>query len=905
MIPLSQPTDAPTPFLRTLTSLLARDHSTYMNPLLSTTLLSVADHLTDADTSKLPAVMFEQHDLSPTSPEWLSNWENLLSNSDLLSQNRPLTRTGIVNALQAVYESVQDMPAYRIPLAALIFKFCQRQVDEDRDNSEGDVVWRLLGEEVISRTLEGFNREDVDSSEVKAAIEEDMALLSTVALSGDYEDEDDTASVHTAGTHSPSVPTSFSTATQNSPTLSKMQSDSPQGTRDRDSNMPSVMALLTSLTTGASSRSQSQQPQDTDEQSADPPTTPPIDEPTTPRSVGAVIALVTIFSQLAFTPSSQKTEALDLAAHVYDLLLNLMTDAKSPRARLTTLQFMMRIRADRDHRIYFVDGGYDPDGHTRSLASSIDRAPVSKNSARAFSDDPSGGDSDFVRRARNRLPQERDGRKASRGRGGRVSDSASSRSRSRVPAQNLSRAISGPTLKARQRLWRIPEQLPFHFSDVETPSQGLLSYDSVRDEHEHVLQLSNYLSVLVTIIERESNWEILSYVLCHLPVQLSNKHLFCGPRCRSEVTKLLKVLCAGLIEEKKLASQVDRWPTGLKARDAHSLAYHTVSVLISYRRCFDVRQQSLLVEVLQDGLDGQAASIKCCLHGLSLASLELQSSMKKCLTRILEKLSQIMSNPDMAVHILSFLAIVGSLRELHSNFTSDDYKMVFGVALQYLQHHNRPGSSPTTSWALSQHLRIMSYYIIYIWFLAVKLPDRPQHIPFITRQLLLANEGKDAVDEPTEVCFDWLARYTYASADPRPTDSLLSDIVMNPTTSGSSELAVTEKSWLVGNSIITIRVLARLGWVEVLTRRPSGYTKFLCRVENVPMVGLGEVDPDLLSVPASLIMDHRRTTVGNPLSSDTLNDGPGASSETVTQDHLPPVSRLYHFFYVVLTLMYV
>lgn len=860
-----------------------------MNPLLSTTLLSVADHLSDADASKLPAVMFEQHDLSPTSPEWLINWENLLSNPDLLSQNRPLTRAGIVNALQAVYESVQDMPAYRIPLATLIFKFCQRQVDEDKDNSEGDVVWRLLGEEVISRTVEGISRDDIDSSEVKAMIEEHMALLSAVALGGDYDDDDDTASVHTAGTHSPSIHTSFSTAAQNSPTMSRMQSDYPQGTRDRDSNMPSVMALLSSLTTSASSRSQSQQPQDTEEQSADLPTTPPIEGSTTPRSVGAVIALVTIFSQLAFTPSAHKTEALDLAARVYDLLLNLMTDAKSPRARLTTLQFMMRIRADRDHRIYFVDAGYDPDGRIRSLAASINRAPVSKDSGRGFSDEPTG-DSDFVRRARARLPQERDGRKASRGRGGRVSGSASSRSRSRVPTQNISRAISGATLKPRERLWRIPEQLPFHISDAETPSQGLLSYDSVREEHDHVLQLSNYLSALVTIIEKESNWEILSYVLCHLPVQLANKHLFCGPRCRSEVTKLLKVLCAGLIEEKRLAAQVDRWPTGLKARDAHGLAYHTVSVLISYRRCFDVRQQSLLVEVLQDGLDGQATSIKCCLHGLSLASLELQSSMKKCLTRVLEKLSQIMSNPEMAVHILSFLTIVGSLRELHSNFTSDDYKMVFGVALQYLQHYNRPGSSPTTSWALSQHLRILAYYIIYIWFLAVKLSDRPQHIPFITRQLLLANEGKEAVDEPTEVCFDWLARYTYASADPRPTDSLLSEIVMNPTTSGPSELAVTEKSWLVGNSVITIRALARLGWVEILTRRPSGYTKFLCRVENVPMVGLGDVDPDLVSTPASLIMDHRPTTVETPSSADIADGEPDASSETVGKGHLSPVS---------------
>ena len=82
--------------------------------------------------------------------------------------------------------------------------------------------------------------------------------------------------------------------------------------------------------------------------------------------------------------------------------------------------------------------------------------------------------------------------------------------------------------------------------------------------------------------------------------------------------------------------------------------------------------------------------------------------------------------------------------------------------------HNRPEQSPDTSWALSQHLRVMSYYIVYLWFLAVKLPDCPKHVKNTASQLLLANGGQDEIDEPAEVCFNWLARYTYTSADPRP-----------------------------------------------------------------------------------------------------------------------------------------
>jgi hypothetical protein len=846
-----------------------------LNPLLSTTLLYVADHLTDADTAKLPAVMFEQHDLSPTSPEWLSNWENVMGTSDLLSQARPLTRTAVMNALEAVYDSVKDMPGYRMPLADLVFQFCQRQVAEEKEDSEGEIMWRILGEEVVLRTVDG---QDTESSGESSVVEQYTTLLTTVAAGTNEDDDDDAASVYTLETHSPSPLTS--TGPSNSPTLSRMQSDYPN--KDRDSNLPSVMALLSSLTTGPSSRSQSQQPHEPEDQLPEVPNTPPTDATTLPRAVGAVIALVGVFSQLAFTPYALTKENLDLAVRIYDTFVNLMVEGKSSRARLTILQFMMRTRADRDHRMYYVDAAYDPDGCFSALASLIDRAAGAKEVPR---EEPTS-DSDFLRKARARFPQERDGRRVSRGRGTKVSHSESSRSRSRATQLPL-RGVSVPAAKPRDPTWQVPESLPFMILNADTPSDGLLSYDPVRGEHEHVLQLSNYLTALVKILDKEKNWEILSYILCQLPVQLANKHLFCGPKCREVLAKLLTTLCTGLINS-ELASEVDRWPQGLKARDAHSLAYHTVSVLISYRRYFDVRQKYLLVEVLQAGLNGQPSAIKCCLHGLSLAAFELQSSMKKCLTRILEKLSQIMSNPEMAVHILSFLVFVGSLRELHSNFTDSDFKMVFGVALQYLQHYNRPGSSPTTSWALSQHLRLVSYYTVYTWFLAVKLPDRPQHIPYITRQLLLANEGKEEVDEQTEVCFDWLARYTYASADPRPANSLLSDIVMNPTTPGPSEVAVTEKTWIVGNAFVSIRTLARLGWIEILSRRPSGYTKFLCRVENVPMVGTGDVDPDMMSVPAGLIMDRGPAEVEAPTNRDTSSDE--LTAQETTEEHLLEVS---------------
>ena len=807
---------------------MARDYSGFLNPRLTSILIYVAEHLTDADTSHLPSLMLERHDLSPTSPEWLKNWDSILGNNTLIHQHRPLTRRAIMDALRVVYDTVKDMSTYRRPLGDLVFNFCRSTDARGDQGGDADVMWKILGEEVVLRIVE---QDNVDGATEPSSY---LDLLFAVALSKNSDNEEvqssDTASIHTIDSQS------------------KMQSDTNLSSREKekDPTLPSMRSLLSSFSTGGtSSRSQSIQPLQPDDIKRNMVESPP--PSSSLHEASAVSALVEIFGQLTFTPFALDPKNLKFALQIYEMLMNIISKSRSTRAKVMALQFLMRLRADRDHRLYFVSAGYDRNGLIYSLGSLINKVGEAElvTGMSRVPDDTVLDNSD-IGRARPRFPQERDGREFSRGRGsGGPSGSAPSRSRSRTAAPTIS------IPKHHESLWQLPESLTFYVP-ADSPSEVLVSYDSEGCFPILVLPISRYLKTIIGLLQRETSWEVLSYVICHLPVQLSNKHLFCGLKCRSEISKLLSVLCSG-IHGGDFATSIEQWPSGLKVRDAHGLAYHTLSVLLSYQRCFELPQRHLLVEVFQAGLNDQLSTIKCCLHALSLAAFELPSSMTRYLSRILEKLSQIMSNPSMAVHILGFLSIVGSLPALYANFTEADFKMVFGVALQYLQHYNSLNVSETMSWALSQHVRVLSYSVVYIWFLAIKLPDRPHHVRYITRQLLLANEGNAQVDEPTEVCFDWLSRYAYASADPRPAGSVFSDIVLKPTASNSE---AKEKTWILGNSVITVRTLARSGWVEVMSRRPSGFSRFVCRVENVPMVGPGDVVPDLLSIPASLVMER-------------------------------------------------
>lgn len=776
-----------------------------------------------------------------------------------------------METLENVYESVREMQLYRRPLADMIYDFCTRSVGEE--GLEGEEMWRILGHEVVLRTIE-FEGEEEDDS-----IASYLNLIVTAASESEVEPEEDsgdTVSVTTADTHSPSPSTFTSPSTIVPPLLSRTYSDHTQvKDKDKELGLPSVMSILSSLATGTSSRSHSTQPPQVSDGILGEPALPPPERSSLPRVVAAVSSLIAIFTQLAFTSFVLESKSVALAIHIFNILLEIVTNGRSTRARLTTLQFLMHLRAHRDHRLYFT---YDTASHVIMLSALINRTRGSSPEPERETEDHYLGDVvSELRKARPRAPQESDGRQLSRGRSAVVlSRSTASRSRSRATTHAMPPTAMSA---AHTCLWRIPEAFPFSIAEVD-PSECLISYTEGLEDCQ-VLPVSTYLSAITGILERETNWEILSYVLCHLPVQLANKHLFCGPKSREVISKMLSVLCSGVLSG-ELALHIERWPRGLKVRDAHGLVYHTLSVMVSYRRCFDLRQCHVLVEVFQTGLNGQLSTIKCCLHALSLSAFELPSSMTKFLPRILEMLSQIMSNPNMAVHILGFLSIIGSLPPLYANFTESDFKMVFGVALQYLQHYTRLDASPTTSWALSQHVRILSYTVVYVWFLAVKLQDRPHHISYITRQLLLANEGKETVDDPTEVCFDWLARYTYASADPRPAHSVFSDIVMNPHSQRLTEEKISEKTWVRGNSVITIRAVSRIGWIEVLCRRPSGFTRFLCRAENAPMVKPGDVDPDLISAPASLVLEREPLKVKS-----TDQEADPLSPENVCRMFLP------------------
>jgi len=565
-----------------------------------------------------------------------------------------------------------------------------------------------------------------------------------------------------------------------------------------------------------------------------------------------------------------------------------------PKVRLIALSFFMRLRADRDHRIWMLDDE-EVERETRGLAGVVRRLAGSGTTPSAeqvpLTPTPAPVHVHHPAQLHTHVPLPPRGRQTSADR------QRDSRSRSRPPpppTPHLSMQ-SGHGQGREEVLWSVPETAVFKLPGAALPHDGIqthivtssisgtttapaVSQPLAAPLHDPVvLQINDYLSSLVAILTSDNDHNIVSYVLCHLPAQLANKHFFCGPKTRPEIIKLLEVLCdmvtndgfARIVPHQSGSGSGPGLGFGgiggaaagnaggdqLRTWDVNAVAYHTLMVLISYQASFPKRTyHDRLVSTFIKGLVPHSPTARPTLDALTLCAFELQQSMIRHLSDIVARLSQIMSNTPVAVHILDFLGFVATRPVLFASFTEEQHKMVFGVVLQYLTVHERGGAEAGggASWALRQHVLAYTYYVLYALVLALPVRERKLYVPYITRQLLAANEGRAHLDERSEVAFDWLIRYTYSSADPRPADSFLRSLVMPEETDGYAKNP--GQTWVFETSVLTIRTSAKPGWVELDTRRPSGRTVMLARLENVPLAGLGEHEPDLVTEGAQIVM---------------------------------------------------
>ncbi|KAJ9143751.1 Tuberous sclerosis 2-like protein [Pleurostoma richardsiae] len=512
------------------------------------------------------------------------------------------------------------------------------------------------------------------------------------------------------------------------------------------------------------------------------------------------------------------------ASKTFNLLVHISRSCPSNDARLTAMKMLFRLRADWANRIFLT-----PFTESEGLAGVLYRTEASL--ARKLAEEAAQPQ----RQSRSEQPgSSRSSRGVSFGQG-QPQDRA-------IPTRSASGAK--PPARRYQQLWSLPDPdaLPEPPSDIASPV--LFSHIDEAGEAEQVgqqplaLNITAWAEAILHNLSQGCDWEVYSFTVVHFPSQLSNHALFRD--AISQIQELRKVLCEHIrmncFQEPPAAS-------GLRRPEVAICIFHTLTTIMSYHRHFQKSEEDELVRTFMLGIAHQTA--KTCIHALSICCHELPLSTSKSLVTILQKMSSIITVPFVAMHILEFLACLSRLPALYSNFREDEYRIVFGICFKYLDtareksrygrgsHPSEP-STPSVTTAhqldllgnpsvvddLPQYVYSLAYHVIVFWFLALRLPDRANHVGWIARKLFQDVDGGPTSDEQALITLDFMQRVAFADADDSAEDPLFTDKRFGE---------ILKKRWIIGHSLVTIKQATGTGWAQITKRQPSGTSCYTIR----------------------------------------------------------------------------
>ena len=513
----------------------------------------------------------------------------------------------------------------------------------------------------------------------------------------------------------------------------------------------------------------------------------------------------------------------------------LMTIASSQEfttsSRLAAMKLLTRIRCDSDFAVIVIRV---PD--TQDLASALGRTEAS---VIAHGSEPS-----LLYRAS--LTDE--------SQSARIGRSTSVNRPNPTTSRSGTRSASGLDTSARPTplLWMYPGVNGLPEDPPNRASPHVRIYTNGPRE-ESTLKLSVWLESMIGILQQGGDWEIYSYVLVHLPSQLSNPSLFAG--AVPSIKMLRNVVC----EQLQNGSFVEPpSKTGVKRSDVALCLFHTLSMLLGYHDHFARSEEDDIVRTFLAGIGSWDRTAKCSIHALAVCCHELPMSVARSLNLILQKMSQIITQTQLAMDTLEFLGGLARLPDVYVNLAEDELRVIFGICIRYL-HHSREqrqnlASNPgirtshssvrlsgtsadiaTTSDAdrssdahkdLPQYVFALAYHVITIWFLSLRLQDRSKHVGWITKSLAAKDDlGNEIMEEQSQVTLDMMHRTAYSD---------LGETVSNPMFT-STDGDVMKKSWLVGMSIVTVETAMSTGMSQLTKRQASGTTHAMYQQLTAPL----------------------------------------------------------------------
>lgn len=522
-------------------------------------------------------------------------------------------------------------------------------------------------------------------------------------------------------------------------------------------------------------------------------------------------------------------ESASKTRRAYKLLLLAAGPYYNTVVRLSVMKLLTRLRCNFKEAIEII---LVPD--TQGLAGTLCRTEATASSLRVT-------DSQINRESIQEQPQP--GRQ---GRSSVVDMRKSVRPRSATRSSNFKDQISRPT----PPLWIYNDWTKGLPEDPRKgPSQVVFSGPS-SSENTAVLDIAPWLDIMIDVLKDGGDWEIYSYVLVHLPSQLTNRTLFARHvgQLQTLHNLVLEQLDKGTFHKPPNHS-------GMMVGDVALCLYHALTILLSYHELLGRRELDSLVRTFSFGINKWDRPGRCCIHALALCCHEIPSIIDRHIFVIVQKLSQKITQSDLAVDILEFLASLARLPEACSNATArmpetrstnvkEDgtfFRTIFGICIGYVRSTREQRSSTNTDTQSREHkqsyrqssassetrsvpevrneyteyILALAYQVIIFWFLAIDVSQRAQHVGWIAKELAWKEgSGNEVLEEESQVILDMMHRTAFSDLGETEPASRFS---------GENE-HVIKQQWLLGMSVVTVEVSPKSNISQITKRQASGTT---------------------------------------------------------------------------------
>ena len=539
----------------------------------------------------------------------------------------------------------------------------------------------------------------------------------------------------------------------------------------------------------------------------------------------AATHLVWLFQQCLLQQCASRAKSC------YNALVSTASDSKVPTdSRLTTMKLLARLRCNSNCALKVV-----PVPDSLGLAAVLCRTEASATGTYS----------------RVSVVTESPGGRTGRTSGIEMSRSARSRSTTR------SGSGQDRSTKATPPLWMYPGSRGLPMDPSEAYSEHIFISgvgDGGKKLQTSTLEIEQWLNLMLDILQQGSDWEIYSYILVHLPSQLTNVALFANRTAfvRSLHELLLTQLRRGSFYEPPSS-------TGVKKGDVALCFYNTMTLLLPYQTLLGREKLDETVRVFYTGIGMWDRAAKCCIHALTLCSHEIPSNLRRSLLVIIQKMSQIITQSHLAVDILEFLA--GLVRQpeayqIAGPESQDFLRTIFGICISYI-HHAREQREKFAAASRSAHTSIrhsglssrssaasepsqaadiqrdlpgyvftLAYHVVTFWFLAIDLRERSKHVGWIVKNLTWKDDsGLESMEEQSQVTLDMIHRTVYN--DLGETQAIIDFCDNNG--------PATKETWLYGMSIISLETVEATGLTQITKRQASGTTHAMYQQYTAPL----------------------------------------------------------------------